>query len=502
MTIRAFDKRPFGALFLIVSTALILRCIFLGQQSLWLDECACECAKRGFWAAMRCDINNPPLYLSLLHYWMNFFGTSEAAIRALSVPPSVASVLLVYLLSTRLFSRPIGYLAAGYQTISAFQISFAQEARNYAWLEFSLLLAGLFLWNALGADSRRRRLQYWAAYTASITLALYTHYFAAFFIAGHGLYVLFRCRKQLLPAAISVATALILIAPFFIISIRALQAVHQIRRHPLLKFPQTYFTFLFGNSLIPEDDLAVEHVLQTLRDNAWIALLALASLAILGRFCWLAWRKWREPVLYVVFQATVPVTLAFLISLKKTFFDRRYMIPASPYLYILVAAAVWEVVLSYRNHASPRWKTWAGLAATGAYCLLLMLSLYQYYFVERFGKEQWREAIAYIESSSSPDGKDLLVFDPYYLQGCYHYYQKRDLPVWGLTPQTEREAVNSEALVRNRVRGFHRVWLVYSHNSNRDLLTTLKRLYPEQGAREFPLASRIEVYSFNVAGAQ
>ncbi len=296
--------------------------------------------------------------------------------------------------------------------------------------------------------------------------------------------------------------ALILIAPFFIISFPALGNVHEIRRYPFLKLPQAYFTFLFGNSLIPEDDLAVGHILQTLRANAWIAVLALASLTILGRFCWLAWRRWREPILYVAFHATVPVVLAFLVSLKKAFFDRRYMVPASPYLYILVAAAVWEVVLGSRSHAKSRWKTWGGLAATGAYCLLLMVSLYQYYFVERFGKEQWREAVAYIEASSSPDGKDLLILDPFYLQMCYHYYQKRDLPIWPVTPQIQREAVNSDALVRDRVRGFHRVWLVYSHNSNQDLLTTLKRLYPEEGAREFPLSNRIEVYSFNVAGAE
>ena len=443
MTTRAFDKKTFGFLFLILSAALILRCIFLARQSLWLDEfTSWECCARDFWTALHCDITKPPLYFALLHGWMNVFGTGEAAMRALSIPPSVASVWLVYLLSVRLFSRPIGYLATRYQTVSTSQISFAQEARNYAWLVFFLLLAGLFLWDALEADSRRRRLRCWAAYTASITLALYTHFFAAFFIAGHGLYVLLRCRRQLLPAAVSVATALILVAPFFIIATRALEAVHEIRRYPLLKFPQTYFTFLFGNSLIPEDDQAVRHILQTLRANAWIAVLALASLAILGRFCRLAWRKWREPMLYVAFHATVPMVLAFLVSLKENFFDRRYMVPASPYVYILVAAAVWEVVLSSRSHAEPRWKTWAGLAATGGYSLLLMVSLYQYYFSERFGKEQWREAVAYIEASSSPDGKDLLVLDPGYLKECYYYYQKRDLPIWPVTPQIQGEARN------------------------------------------------------------
>lgn len=504
MTARTPDKKAFSILFLILCGALILRCIFLARQSLWLDEfVSWTCSARDFWGALYCDINKPPLYYPLLHFWRDAFGSSETALRALSIPPGLVSVWLMYLLGARLFSRPIGYLAAGYQAVAAFQIYFAQEARNYTWLEFFLLLAGLFLWNALGTDSRKERWRYWTAYTVSITLALYTHYFAVFFIAGHGLYVLCRRRQQLLAATVSVAIAIALIAPFAVIFVRTPGAVaDQIRHFPFLKVPQAYFAFLFGDSLIPMDDVAVRHLAQTLEANAGIVAVVLGSAAVLCYFLALAWRRWREAMVYAAWHAGVPVAMAFLVSMKKEFFDRRYMISASPYVYLLVAAAVWEVVLNRRNQTEARWKTAAGLAATGVWCVLLAVSLYHYYFTERFGKEQWREAIAYIEAASSADGKDLLILDPDYLQMCYHYYQKRDLPIWPVTPKTEREAINSETLVRDRARGFHKVWLVYSHNLNQDLLAELKRLYPEQGSRDFPLANGIKVYSFQAAGAE
>jgi len=230
-------------------------------------------------------------------------------------------------------------------------------------------------------------------------------------------------------------------------------------------------------------------------------VLVAASLTILARFGWLAWRRWREPMLYAAFHAFVPVGLAFLVSLKKSFFDRRYMIPASPYLYLLVAAAVWEIVLLRRSAAESRWKTSAGLAAAAAFCLLLVVSLYQYYFAARFAKEQWREAVAYIEASSSADGKDLVVVDPDYLDICYRYYQRRNLPIWQVTPEVQREAVNSDAMIRDHVNGYHKVWLVYSHNVNEYLLAKLKSLYAEKSARDFPLSNRIEVYEFQVSGA-
>jgi len=501
MTTQTLNRKTLATVLAICGAALVLRCLFLEKQSLWLDECVSwECSARGFWAALYCDINKPPLYYPLLHLWRAAFGSSEAALRGLSIPPAVLSAALMYLLGARLFSRPIGYLAAGYLTISSFQIYFAQEARNYTWLVFFLLLAGLFLWNALEADSGNRRRWYWLAYMASITLALYTHYFAAFFIAGHGLYVLIRRRKQVMAATVTIGVALAAIAPFVLIFLHSpVAAQEQSRRYPWLKLPQAYFTFLFGESLIPQDDQAVRHIVQTLRSNAWIAVVIAVTLPVLAIFARAAWRRWREPMVYCTFHALVPVVLALAVSLKKGFFDRRYMIPASPWMYLLIAAAVWEVFLLRRSAKEPRWKTSAGLTATAGFCALLMTSLYQYYFAERFGKEQWREAVAYIESASSPDGKDLVVLDPDYLQLCYRYYGKRGLAFWSVMPEMEHQAATSDAVLREHVRGYHRVWLVYSHNDNEDLLTALKRLYPEKAMREFPLANRIEVHAFDVA---
>jgi 4-amino-4-deoxy-L-arabinose transferase-like glycosyltransferase len=500
MTARTLDKKALTTVLAICGAALILRCLFLTKQSLWLDECVSwECSAKGFWAALYCDINKPPLYYPLLHFWRAMFGSSEAALRALSIPPSVISVALMYLLGARLFSRPIGYLAAGYLAISSFQIYFAQEARNYTWLVFFLLLAGLFLWNALEAESRGRRWRYWLAYTVSIVLALYTHYFAAFFIAGHGLYVLARRRKQVIAATISIGVALAAIAPFVLIFLHSpVAAQEQTRRYPWLKLPQAYFTFLFGESLIPQDDQAVRHIVQTLRANAWIGVLIAVTLPILAIFVRATWRRWREPMVYCTFHALVPVGLTLAVSLKKGFFDRRYMIPASPWLYLLIAAVVWEVILLRRSHSEPRWRTSAGLAAVAGFCVLLAVSLYQYYFAERFGKEQWRDAVAYIEASSSVDGKDLVILDPDYLQLCYRCYQKRGLTFWAMMPDMEQMASVSEGMLRERVRGYHRVWLVYSHNDNSDLLAALRRLYPEKATREFPLANPIEVYGFDV----
>lgn len=493
------EKKPILIVSALMVAGLALRWIMLAKESLWLDELVSWiCASRSFWPDFYCDINKPPLYYPLLHAWMSIFGTTEVALRALSIPPGVVSIWLVYLLARKLFSRPIAYLAAGYQTISTFQIYYAQEARNYTWLVFFLLLAGIFLWEALESTARRRRLGYFAAYTLAISLALYTHYFAAFFIAGHGLYVLFRRPRQLLPASASVAIAIASILPWLIIMVKSPGATEaQTRKYLLLKFPQAYFSFMFGDSLVPLDAQAVQHVRQTLAASGWILVLALGSLAVLLPFLWQAWKRWREPFLFTLVHATLPLFLAFFVSFKKMLFDERYMIPSSPYVYILLAAGAWEVVMLSRKKGEARWKAYAGSGAIAAYVLLLVVSLYNYYFVPRFGKEQWRDVVSYIESNSAPDKSTLIAFDPGYMDRGYWYYQKRGLPIWPLEDEG-LQPLKSGDLLRERVRGVRKLWLVRSHYLSDDALNAFRKAFPQASYRVFPNSNGIEVFQFDI----
>ena len=189
-------------LLLIMGIALVLRCAFISRQSLWVDEAQSWWFASDLGRALASERTNPPLYYTTLHFWISWFGHSEAALRSLSVVPGVLSVGLVYALAKKLFTRGIALGAALYQCISSFQIYYSQEVRTFAFLEFFLLLAGLALWNALEAGSTesgsaRRRFLYFSGYTLAGALSLYAHFIAIFFLAGFGVFVLFRRPKQL-----------------------------------------------------------------------------------------------------------------------------------------------------------------------------------------------------------------------------------------------------------------------------------------------------------------
>ena len=349
------DKKVLLRLVVILVAALFLRLLMLGRESLWLDEIASWMfASKDLQHVLRSEPTNPPLYYLLLHFWMDWFGTSESAIRSLSVVPSLFSVWLIYHFAERLFTRGIAYLAAVYQAVSTFQIYYAQEGRCFSLLVSILLLATLSLWNALESDSPRRRYLYYGAYAFLCALALYTHFISIFFLAGHGLYVLFRRPKQLLAVGTSIAASLLLFSPWLVTMLGVASGGGQVRRYIWLKLPQAYFSFLYGDSLIPLDEEAVQHIPQTLRANWWIVAASLLSITALVPFWRLAWKRWGDQMLFVFTMALMPVILAFLISFKVMLFDERYLIPASPFLYVLVSAVVWEIRLLAGTQATPR----------------------------------------------------------------------------------------------------------------------------------------------------
>jgi mannosyltransferase len=476
------SSSTFVWLLLILGIALALRCAFISKESLWLDELESWWFASDLGRALAGERTNPPLYYTLLHFWVGWFGTSEAALRSLSVIPGVLSVGLVYALAKKLFSNKIALGGALYQAVSSFQIYYSQEARTFAWLVFFILLAGLELWNALEAGPGRRRILHFSGYALISALSLYAHFITVFFFAGFGLFVLFRRRTQLMPFIASTAVALLLFLPWLATLLRAASGGgQQYRRYRLLKLPQAYFSFLFGDTLIPLDGQAVAHIRATLLHFAPFVLGAVLSVAVLLPFVWLAWKRWRDRLAYPLVAASAPVLLAFLVSFKVMVFDERYLIATSPFLYMIVAAAISELLWWSKEGRAPVWRRRASLAAVGLYSILLLVSLYNYFFSPRFGREQWREAVAYVESQDP--GRTVIVFDPSWLHHCYDYYQKRGLPYVSVTERSDLR----------QLAGYDSVWLIRSHPENAVVQDSLGIQFRRDSYRAFPNGAGIEV---------
>lgn len=482
----------------IVILAAILRTAFLSKESLWLDEFGSWWFSSGdLNRALTAEVTNPPLYYLLLHFWIQLFGTGESALRSLSVLPGVAAVPLTYLLGRRLFSSQVGLVAALYQAVSSFHVYYAQEARTFALLVFFILLSTWILTEALAAP-RSLVIPWLAAYALAATVSLYLHFITVFFFAAQALYVALRqprAVRTMLFYAASAFVAGLLFLPWLTTMLTAAAHGRQVRRHLFLKLPQALFSFLFGDTLIPLDERAVQNIAGTLIAYLPILLTALAASVILLPFCIAAFRRARDGALLTAIMAGVPVLLSFLVSFRVMLFDERYLIAASPFLYLAVAAGVEEV---FRRSPDGRARFLAGLGATAvaAYAALVLLALFNYYFNPRFGREQWREAVAALESRGATS--DLIVFDPDFLRHCYAYYGRKKIPYLALEDNDRRAFLAGDQKRIDELGSRRRIWLVQAHYNDDQVLAKMRAMFTESGITlVYPKAKGIEIHEFS-----
>jgi 4-amino-4-deoxy-L-arabinose transferase-like glycosyltransferase len=107
----------------------------LFTQSFWRDEAfTALIAVKSPWEIILSLIKDqsPPLYFLLLHFWMQFFGTSEYMIRLLSAFWYIGLIIAVYLLAGEYIQNWLGRaVVAASIFLNPLLIQYAAEARPY-----------------------------------------------------------------------------------------------------------------------------------------------------------------------------------------------------------------------------------------------------------------------------------------------------------------------------------------------------------------------------------
>ena len=405
----------------LTTLATLLRLWGLGQQSLWFDETFTLWVARLSWSAglraLIADGVHPPLF-----YWLQKLalvsGTNEALARLPAAFFGIASAPLLAWLARSWAGERAAFWATLLYALSPFHIWYSRDARMYSLLGLLTMLSIGAYWawlQHLGPrpnldkppSSQRSKTRAREALTdkgpfpspqllrgAFVVvhgLAYLTHYFALWIPIIEGLHLIFHRRKyrmRLLEWALWQSLA----------SLPLLGWTYLLTQRPVSTF---------GIGWIPRP-LVWEPLLTMLNltVGTWKAppLLSGGLIALLLFLLGLGLRtSWpaEEARSLVVFWIVIPPALTLWLSLSLPFhiYMDRYLIMIQPPLLLLVAKG-----LTQRPRGSTRSQAlWLALTAGP---LLLNASLTGYHGLfspQRFTKEAWRAAAAYLNEHTKAD---------------------------------------------------------------------------------------------------
>ena len=406
-------------LIVIILLALGLRLYRLDSQSLWYDE--------GFsvylagmdadeiTARTAADIQ-PPLYYYLLHGWIQLFGDTEWALRALSVLFGVLTVPLIYATAQSLFrSRLAGLLAALLVAVSPLHIWYGQEVRMYTMLTFLCLLSSHLLLLAIGAKRNWAIPILWAGYTAANLAALYTHYFAIFVLAFQAVYVLavlvvqrFRPLHLLLGSLASAILTVLLYLPWLpnLFTRYGTDASYWPGKLKIHEIFVDIAVFFAGGESVTEPVgiiLALGYglvfvvcLLVLVSDAARTSQPAEESAPPLLPSSYF-------PLLFLLLYLLLPLALILAVSYNSPKFNARYVMVSHPALLLILAgglAALWQRRAGYLGNVLR--------GALSALALFLLLGVSAYanqnaYSDPIFSRADFRSVARYVRQHIEPD---------------------------------------------------------------------------------------------------
>jgi mannosyltransferase len=130
--------------------------------------------------------NSPPFYFAVLRGWREMVGSSDVAMRLLSVLCSVAAALMLYAVAATLYGRAAGLWAALLLSLATSQLELARQARPYAML---VALSVVSLLAIVRIETHGWRLRRGIILAMAMLAGLATHWLSLGFFVGIVAYV-------------------------------------------------------------------------------------------------------------------------------------------------------------------------------------------------------------------------------------------------------------------------------------------------------------------------
>jgi len=450
--------------------AFALRVVFLDAQSLWNDEgtsvalsaLSLEAIVNG---AAR-DIH-PPLYYILLRFWMPFVGTTEFAVRFLSVIAGVLIVPVTYRVARAFFDDEIAVIAAFLTAFSPFQIYYSQEARMYIWVT---------LWSAVSVwafaklqvssykfkvEMRNSPFAIWLVYIAATTAALYTQYVGAFIVLVENLACAIRWLFSIRNSQFAIrALAHWLIAQLvigFAFLPLFLFAGGQLASWPSISEPLDLPTLLWRV-------LNVFSVGVTLDDSVAIGIaLAFGIVFLIGCRCTTNPLSYC-PTVPLILWTFVPIAVMYAVSLSRPAYNPKFLLLATPAFLILVARGLARIhpgIFERGSKYPPQSPLWSFVfwALSIIIAVGFFPALENYYFNPRYARDDYRAGVRFIDANERA-GDGILINAPGQID-VVRYYRRGNQQLFLLPRMRPPDPVATRADVDAMIGKTQRLFAIY-----------------------------------------
>ncbi len=382
----------------ILLLGLVLRVINI-NQSLWLDEAAqvIESSRPLSRQLVIAGDFQPPLFHLVLHFWMRLGGTSEIWMRLLTVLISTVSIYIFYLICKKTVNKKFAKWCACLMSINPFLVYYSQELRPYP---LTVLLALLTQWGLIKKSS--------FLLIVSLTLFLYSTYFAPFFILANLIFIIF-WRKNLTKWYLkNVLVSILLFIPWLGSFLQQLTIGTSLTNSlpgwgeavstSLVKaFPLTFAKFTLGRISI---------------DNKIIYMIVVGFVMMIFGYNLIIHAR-KKKFLFMVSLFIIPVFLALVTHIFIPIYDPKRLLFITPFF-------IATIVFGFLNIGYKR-----RILFTILFFSTSIYGLFTYFTNTRFQRENWRGAVSFIESVAKPE--DIVLFSFPQPFAPYLWYQQKNL---------------------------------------------------------------------------
>ena len=408
----------------------------VSAASIWFDEAFSAYIAQFSFAEIAqftaADVH-PPVYYWLLKLWTEFFGTTEAAFRSMSILFGGIAIVAAFFLSRQFFGRKVAWVSLLFLVLSPLLIRYSDEARMYTLAAAIVLTATWVLSKAVAS----KKWGWWVAYGVLVSLGMWTHYFTAVIWiahwAWHGMSIPRKNAKEWLKeffappwvAAYGLAIALYLPwIPSLFAQTKSVQSgfwIGPVGPDTVTNYLTNFFYYL-------------EHGQVT----GWWALIFLAIVVLTVVLIPRTYKALKKPektaYLLVIAMAWGGPLVLFLLSLPplSSVFVERYLVPS------IVALSMFFAVTLVAG--TKKWRPYVRVLPVVIVVGMMLFGITNVYTYGNFNKNSnthilTKEVIQEIQATS-PKGTPIVANSPWVFYEAV-FYGTEDYPVYFIDEATE-----------------------------------------------------------------